>query len=70
MKRKDKLDKVERERFGKNMAQMAGAQAPPAEVDTAAQGASEDGASSGRWAALRSFISQTMDQNPEFKAGK
>ncbi|KAK2754205.1 hypothetical protein FQN54_007084 [Arachnomyces sp. PD_36] len=69
MKRKDKLDKVERERFGKNMAQMAGAQ-PPAVQNTSVPRADDTAASSGRWAALRSFISQTMDQNPEFKAGK
>ena len=80
MKRKDKLDRLERERFGKNMAQMAGSQLPPAAAAAASAtsagsagagaGASGTPASSGRWEALRSFISQTMDHNPEFKAEK
>jgi hypothetical protein len=70
MKRKDKLDRVERERFGKNMAQMAASQAPSVADNSGAPVASDTATSSGRWAALRSFISQTMDQNPEFKEGK
>ncbi|KAI1959113.1 hypothetical protein LOZ58_004821 [Ophidiomyces ophidiicola] len=60
MKRKEKLDKVERDRFAMNMAQMATGVAsqnkPTAEAPSA-----------DRWAALRNFISQTIDQNPEFK---
>lgn len=76
LKRKEKLDRVERERFGKNMAQMAGGinqqdvqnqtQVTGTEATGAAQAAEADGATSARWAALRSFISQTMEQNPEF----
>ena len=68
LKRKEKLDRVERERFGKNMAQMAGGIGQVSQVQneqsTANAGA---GATSARWAALRSFISQTMEQNPEFR---
>ena len=68
LKRKEKLDRVERERFGKNMAQMAGGIGQSAQVqgEQSAANAEGDGATSARWAALRSFISQTMEQNPEF----
>jgi hypothetical protein len=76
LKRKEKLDRLERDRFAKNMAQMAvgldTTQTAPSSsnndndqpADTAG---TENSATSARWAALRSFISQTMDQNPEFK---
>lgn len=77
MKRKVKAERIERERFGKNMAQLLGG------LQT--QGSMEDGekmavegqegkpsetqtsATSSRWAALRGFISQTMEQKEEFK---
>ncbi|MCJ1364233.1 hypothetical protein MMC16_003342 [Acarospora aff. strigata] len=70
MKRKEKLETMERERFSRNMAQMVGATAT-----APAKGAEQTGAisvtgsttSSSRWAALRGFIQQTMEQKPEFK---
>ncbi|KAF3483765.1 uncharacterized protein GIQ15_03089 [Arthroderma uncinatum] len=80
MKRKEKLDRIERDRFAKNMGQLAAG--IKADMDTTADtstgmqavngvNASTGGEStSARWAALRSFISQTMDQNPEFKGVK
>jgi hypothetical protein len=52
MKRKEKLDMMERERFAKNMAQMAG---------------STKKGETNRWAALRGFITETLDQKNEFK---
>jgi hypothetical protein len=72
LKRKEKLDRLERDRFAKNMAQMAVGletkETAPGSNDQPAETAStENSATSNRWAALRSFISQTMDQNPEFK---
>ena len=73
LKRKEKLDRLERNRFGKNMAQMAEGIASGRHGDSAAAADTTGGAGSGgsdtsaRWSALRSFISQTMDQNPEFK---
>jgi hypothetical protein len=70
MKRKAKLDRVERERFGKNMAQMAGAQAQPTSSAATPSDMGNVADTSRRWAALRSFITQTMDHNPEFQAGK
>lgn len=73
MKRKEKLETMEKERFGKNMAQMVTGTAVTAateSVDASAAGsASGAGASSTRWAALRGFIQQTMEQKPEFRAG-
>lgn len=77
MKRRQDLEKRERDRFARNMAQMSamdtgagtGAAAPSAEMDhsTATQ---ETNGTSNRWAALRSFISQTMEQQPVFKGNK
>lgn len=62
MKRKEKLEKTERDRFAKNMAQMSNIQAAPTP-------SSEPAADSvpNRWAALRGFISQTMEHQPAFK---
>lgn len=54
-KRREKLEKMERERFGKNMAQLTTAVPAAAPAPTAS-----------RWEALRGFISQTMEQKPEF----
>ncbi|KAJ9295995.1 hypothetical protein DTO271G3_5570 [Paecilomyces variotii] len=63
MKRKEKLEKMERDRFVKNMAQLAGVEAAAAKSDTGA----EQPSVSNRFAALRNFISQTMEQQPAFK---
>jgi hypothetical protein len=59
-KRREKLEKMERERFGKNMAQLAagGAGATSEEAQKTA--------TANKWAALRGFISQTLEQKPEF----
>lgn len=60
-KRREKLEKMERERFGKNMAQLtAGNPATTGNEDTQKQ------ATANRWAALRGFISQTLEQKEEF----
>ncbi|PGH05320.1 hypothetical protein GX51_03041 [Blastomyces parvus] len=84
MKKKETLDRRERERFARNLAQMAAAapstagdpgslsnNAPvhmaQAQSQPQSQLQTEDAPTSNRWAALRSFISQTIDQNPEFK---
>ncbi|KAK1143428.1 hypothetical protein N8T08_006756 [Aspergillus melleus] len=67
MKRREKLEKTERDRFAKNMAQMSGIDAAAA---TNAGSEGDSGAVSNRWAALRSFISQTMEQQPAFRATK
>jgi hypothetical protein len=64
-KRRVKVERMERERFGRNMAQLtAGSVAPPVvRGDGAATPAS---GTARRWAALRGFISQTLEQKPEF----
>lgn len=75
MKRKEMLDRRERERFARNLAQMAVvAPSPPIDAEFSnhtqphprPQPGAESVPTSNRWAALRSFITQTIDQNPEF----
>ncbi|KAJ9668353.1 hypothetical protein H2201_001401 [Coniosporium apollinis] len=64
MKRKEKLERAEKERFGRNMAQMAvGGQQQQGVVagEVAAQGTGN------RWAALRGFIEGTMEKNAAFQ---
>ncbi|ETI29048.1 hypothetical protein G647_01501 [Cladophialophora carrionii CBS 160.54] len=77
MKRRENVDRGERDRFAKNMAQLASASSDAA----AGKGDMEDDGSvsskpaaipstSERWAALRGFISQTLETKPELKALK
>jgi len=63
LKRKAKIEEKERERFRLNMAQMA---KPAEQQEGATSTEGEANASSARWAALRGFIGQTMQQNPAF----
>ncbi|KAK2814658.1 hypothetical protein FQN49_008121 [Arthroderma sp. PD_2] len=77
MKRKEKLDRMERDRFAKNMGQLAAGiktdmdttevASTSTQVANGVNTSTGGDSTSARWAALRSFISQTMDQNPEFK---
>jgi hypothetical protein len=74
MKRRENLDKGERDRFAKNMAQLA---APKSDPEASQQENPQDGDSrsktaaisstSERWAALRGFISQTLETKPELR---
>lgn len=74
MKRRQNLEKIERDRFAKNMAQMA-AMEPQQKQQQQQQHQSgirqpeetEQSGTANRWAALRSFISQTMEQQPVFR---
>lgn len=68
LKRREKLERVERDRFAKNMAQMSGLQAPVAggNIETGP----ESNPTANRWSALRNFISQTIEQQPVFKTNK
>lgn len=59
MKRKNRLETMEMERFKKNLAQMS----QPAAVSTTGTAEPKTG---DRWAALRGFIGQTMETNPQF----
>ena len=64
MKRKEKLEKGERERFTRNMAEMS----KPTPLATTAQAPDS---TSNRWQALRTFISGTLERLPEStSAGK
>ncbi|KAJ5820417.1 hypothetical protein N7474_006008 [Penicillium riverlandense] len=66
MKQREKLEKVERDRFAKNMAQMSSL-TPPANN----AGSNPDASTTtSRWSALRNFISSTMEQQPVFKGNK
>ncbi|KAL4929218.1 FAM207/SLX9 family protein [Aspergillus undulatus] len=66
MKRKEKLERSERDRFAKNMAQMSSI---PAAATPSSESAATESVSN-RWAALRGFISQTMEHQPAFKTNK
>lgn len=77
MKRREKLEQGERERFARNMAQLAagvgkekeGAGEMQAEgQEGQAGGGEKPSATASRWAALRGFIEQTMEQKEEFAA--
>lgn len=73
MKRKEKLEKLERDRFIKNMAQMSATEKNLAQASQQTQGEqapTQSSATSNRWAALRGFISQTMEHQPAFKTAK
>ena len=70
-KRKERLEKMEMERFGRNLAQLtAGSGKERENVNAMAvedEGAQpRPGSTTSRWAALREFISQTMEQKEEF----
>lgn len=73
-KRREKMEKAEMERFGKNMAQLtagntqgsASSKANAMEVEGQGPQAQSNPTSS-RWAALRGFITQTMEQKEEFR---
>jgi len=70
-KRREKLERMERERFGKNMAQLAVGAAAAPQGNTVAEAEkgeeAQPSATGNRWAALRGFISQTMEQKAEFR---
>ncbi|RDL40040.1 uncharacterized protein BP5553_00019 [Venustampulla echinocandica] len=69
MKRRGKVEKVERERFGKNLAQLMGAQkAAGGETVAEAQTDSQQpSATASRFAALRAWIGQTMEKEKAFE---
>jgi Ribosome biogenesis protein SLX9 len=60
LKRKAKVERGERERFNKNLAQMVGV------AGENGAGAASPAATSTRWAALRGFVSQTLERKEEF----
>ena len=70
MKRREKVEKSERERFGRNMAQLVGGigkEENDGEMQVERQeGEKGSSGTASRWAALRGFISQTLEQKEEF----
>ena len=82
LKRKEKVVKTEMDRFGRSLAQLATVKEVPGQVPAAqgmvvetAQGqttqtqeatTAPQPVTTNRWAALRGFISATMEQNPAF----
>jgi hypothetical protein len=80
-KRREKVERMERERFGKNMAQLNSAvgvqkqektQVGVENMEVEREKAAETNipatdATASRWAALRGFISQTLEQKEEFR---
>ena len=70
-KRKEKLERMERERFGRNLAQLTAGSGKEGESVNAMAVENESpqpqtSSTASRWAALRGFISQTMEQKEEF----
>ncbi|KAL8730994.1 MAG: hypothetical protein Q9181_004459 [Wetmoreana brouardii] len=66
MKKRDKIIRIEKERFNQNMAQLAAMRRSGADGDGATDGTgaiTDPGTGSG-WATLRSFIQQTMEVRP------
>lgn len=71
LKKKEQVVKGEMERFGVSMAKLSETQQQQQQQpqQTSSQVTSQDtntGATSSRWAALRGYISATMEQNPAF----
>lgn len=56
MKKKAKLEKIEKDRFNKNLSQLAGSSASAGPNTSIAD----------RWAALKSHVQSTMERKPEF----
>jgi hypothetical protein len=73
MKKREKLERSERERFARNMAQLAAGVAKEDKEEMQVEGqengegrGEQKSATANRWAALRGFIEQTMEQKEEF----
>lgn len=73
LKRKEKLERMERERFEKNLALMTAgsSQAPQGQQqeDMEMEGAPPAAPAANRWSALRSFIENTLEKKKEFASG-
>ncbi|KAM4054468.1 ribosome biogenesis protein SLX9 domain-containing protein [Hirsutella rhossiliensis] len=64
LKRKEMVVKGEMERFGVSMARLSGA--TPSSSTPSLRGGQAQADGNGRWAALRGYISATMEQAPAF----
>lgn len=72
LKRKERVVKGEMERFGESMARLVGGGGAAGGLGGGKEGEGKEANPTGnRWAALRGYISSTMEQNPAFsKDGK
>ncbi|KAF4619052.1 hypothetical protein G7Y89_g14799 [Cudoniella acicularis] len=75
MKRRGKVEKIERERFGRNLAQLMGAQESAAAVVESTVGKGEGdqqkpSSTAKRFQALRAWIGQTMEKEKAFEEAK
>lgn len=72
LKRREKLEKLERDRFNRNLTEMSNMTTPAvaAAAPTSGEAPAQSNPTAGRWSALRNFISQTMEQQPVFKGNK
>ena len=78
MKRKEKLERGERERFGKNLAVIMGSRVVVEEhmqdagtvQDGDATAAAKPSATAGRFAALRAWVGTNMEKHPAFENEK
>ena len=66
MKRKEKLERTERERFGKNMAQIMAVRETPAVPAGDAAAVPVTSATTSRFAALRAWANANMEKHPGF----
>ena len=65
MKRKEKLASLEKDRFNKNMAQMMAPTNMSQDHQFISGGDEAKSGNRNKWAALRGFIQQTMEQRLE-----
>jgi Ribosome biogenesis protein SLX9 len=68
LKRRQKIDNGERERFARNLAEMSGKKTSEVGEPTGKEESGQQGHD--RWTALRGFISQTMERRPEMSESK
>lgn len=71
LKRREKVDQAERERFARNLAEMGGKRVERAETEDGGEAVKKQQQQPhNRWAALRGFIAQTMEKKPELNESK
>lgn len=69
-RKKEKLVAMERERFARNLAEMAASRSASADGGMIVGGeGGKEGGSKERWAAIRGFIEQTMERRPGGEGG-
>jgi len=75
MKRRDKVEKGERERFGKNLGVIMGSVTAPSTTSVSAESGKDNGgradkpasATAGRFAAIRAWVNENMEKHEGFE---